>query len=193
MSATLAQTKWWRREDDGSLSISPPWVSLVLTAPVPPAKLDDRTKLEIGQGRKPQPKRITMALDDRMMDGPQVDEALGVDEPTVDEWEAGQTEPTTEQVQRLATLTSFPVGFFYREDPAPEPTFGWMCGLGGCRPFGSAVRWGDTADADEVKADLNVALDAMAALLGVGTTEEKQRAMDHAVKLLERYRPDGGS
>lgn len=58
------------------------------------------------------PWRITTALDIRKLYGPEVDRALGVEEPTVDEWEAGETYPSWEQVLALAVLTGFPVAFF---------------------------------------------------------------------------------
>lgn len=51
------------------------------------------------------PARITQALDLRSLYGPEVDAALGVEEPTVDRWEAGELYPTWEQVQSLSKLT----------------------------------------------------------------------------------------
>ena len=89
-------------------------------------------------GQVPTPKRITTALDMRDLYGPEVDQALGGEEPMVDEWESGERVPTFEQVQALAKLTGFPVKFFYL--PAPPPlTGGWMCGSDGCRPLGGDV------------------------------------------------------
>lgn len=85
-------------------------------------------------GRKPTPERITSALDIRSLYGPEVDQALGGEEPMVDQWESGELVPTFEQVQRLAMLTDFPVKFFY-QPPPPEITGGWMCGRDGCRPL----------------------------------------------------------
>ena len=61
--------------------------------------------------------RMTMAFDSRGFDGPWVDYALGVEEPTVDNWEDGTEKPTTEQIRQVATLTAYPVAFFYRPDP----------------------------------------------------------------------------
>ena len=75
-----------------------------------------------------------MALDLRELYGPEVDEALGGEEPMVDEWESGVRVPSFEQVQALAKLTDFPIRFFYQ--PPPAPLSGWMCDSDGCRPFG---------------------------------------------------------
>jgi transcriptional regulator with XRE-family HTH domain len=88
---------------------------------------------EITAGRKaPTPERITMALDLRELYGPEVDEALGGEEPMVDEWESAERTPTYEQVQALARLTDFPVRFFYQ--PPPPPLSVRMCG--GLDPIG---------------------------------------------------------
>ena len=85
-------------------------------------------------GKFPTPERITMALDLRELYGPEVDRALGGEEPMVDEWESGARVPTLEQVQALAKLTDFPVKFFYQ--PAPPPIDnGWICGADGCAPL----------------------------------------------------------
>jgi DNA-binding transcriptional regulator YiaG len=62
------------------------------------------------------PRRITMALDLRNLHGPAVDAALGVPEPTVDQWEAGELVPTAWDVRRLAALTGFPVLWFHLAD-----------------------------------------------------------------------------
>lgn len=59
--------------------------------------------------------RITQALDYRGFHGAWVDEALGVEEPTVDQWESGELAPTPAQITRLAVLTNFPEGHFYKE------------------------------------------------------------------------------
>lgn len=56
--------------------------------------------------------RITTALDINELDGPGVDEACGVKEPTVDRWEAGTQYPTWGQLCALADLTGYPVAFF---------------------------------------------------------------------------------
>lgn len=77
-------------------------------------------------GKRPSPKRITLALDSRDLYGPEVDLACGVEEPAVDEWEAGTRIPTFEQMEALAELTGYPIGFFYRPDPEPI-TNGFIC------------------------------------------------------------------
>lgn len=64
------------------------------------------------------PHRITTALDIRKLYGPEVDRACGVEEPAVDEWEAGVRYPTWEQLLALAELTDFPVKFFTNMLPA---------------------------------------------------------------------------
>ncbi len=64
----------------------------------------------------PVPGRITVALDAKALDGPEVDEACGVAEPVVDLWEAGVLIPTDEQLAALAKLTEMPVSFFYGSD-----------------------------------------------------------------------------
>lgn len=103
------------------------------------AKVDaaaDRRAIETGE-RPPTPERITMALDIQMLYGPEVDRALGGEEPMVDEWEAGVRVPDFVQVQALAELTGFPVRFFYQ--PPPQPlTGGLLCGTFGCIPLGEA-------------------------------------------------------
>lgn len=68
----------------------------------------------------PVPARITMALDLRGLDGPEVDTACGAVEPAVDMWECGVEVPTGEQVKLLAELTGFPVRYFYMPvEPGP--------------------------------------------------------------------------
>lgn len=62
------------------------------------------------------PWRITMALDAHRLYGPQVDEACGVAEPTVDMWEAGLIYPSWEQLCALAKLTLVTPGMFMRRD-----------------------------------------------------------------------------
>jgi hypothetical protein len=58
------------------------------------------------------PDRITTALDGHGLYGPEVDEACGVEEPAVDEWEAGTRYPTWEQLHALAKLVDLPVHVF---------------------------------------------------------------------------------
>jgi transcriptional regulator with XRE-family HTH domain len=86
-------------------------------------------------GKTPTPERITMALDLRELYGPEVDQALGGEEPMVDEWESGERVPTLEQVRALAEMTGFGVRFFYLPPPRPLDN-GWMCGSDGCQPLG---------------------------------------------------------
>lgn len=66
------------------------------------------------------PWRITLALDARGLYGPGVDRACGVEEPAVDEWEAGRLYPTFEQLLALARLTQYPAtAFVYRHGEQP--------------------------------------------------------------------------
>ena len=85
-------------------------------------------------GREPTPQRITLALDYCELYGPEVDRALGGEEPMVDEWESGIRVPTLEQIQALADLTGYTVRFFY-DPPPPAISGGWMCGAAGCKPL----------------------------------------------------------
>lgn len=79
------------------------------------------------------PARITLALDMRGLEGPDVDTACGAAEPDVDLWECGLTVPAPEQVKLLAALTGFPVAYFY-EPIAPGDLVGpiMLCGSKGC-------------------------------------------------------------
>ena len=86
-------------------------------------------------GKAPTPQRITTALDLCELYGPEVDRALGGEEPMVDEWESGARVPGVAQMQALSALTGFPLAFFYKP-PSPPITNGWMCSPGGCRPLG---------------------------------------------------------
>ncbi len=56
----------------------------------------------IRAGKAPTPERITIALDMRELYGPEVDRALGGEEPMVDEWESGARVPDLAQIQALA-------------------------------------------------------------------------------------------
>lgn len=85
-------------------------------------------------GRTPTPERITLALDFSDLYGPEVDRALGGEEPMVDEWESGVRVPSVPQIQALAQLAGFPVRFFYL--PPPPPLSGWLCGPDGCHALG---------------------------------------------------------
>ncbi len=125
--------QWFERREDGALVIFPEWSnSSGFCAPVPmcdePASYQDT--LEKKKRGAVQPLAITMALNSRGMNGPEVDEALGVVEPTVDLWESGELTPTHEDVRRLVTLTTYPVGFFYHEHPKHEGVT-FMCGEAG--------------------------------------------------------------
>ena len=83
-------------------------------------------------GEAPNPRRITSALDIRMLYGPEVDRDLGGEEPMVDEWESGKRIPTLEQVKALARLTDFPPAYFYLPTSPEELEPIFMCGTGGC-------------------------------------------------------------
>jgi hypothetical protein len=85
-------------------------------------------------GKTPTPERITQALNLCMLYGPEVDRALGGEEPMVDEWESGALIPTLTQIQALAELTGYTVQFFYQPPPPPLGD-GWICGSDGCRRF----------------------------------------------------------
>ncbi|MEV0996789.1 hypothetical protein [Nonomuraea sp. NPDC050202] len=95
---------------------------------------------DIASGRlKPVPERITQALDLHELYGPEVDQALGGEEPMVDEWEEGKRVPTLEQIKLLAKLTDYPIRFFYT--PMPElkgPVF--ICRSSGPRKGCEVVR-----------------------------------------------------
>lgn len=77
------------------------------------AQLKQRMDREDLERVVPVPYRITTALDARGLYGPEVDRALGGEEPMVDLWESGDLVPTREQVEALAELTGYPVRFFY--------------------------------------------------------------------------------
>lgn len=78
---------------------------------------------------KPNPARITAALDAAGLWGPEVDRACGVEEPTVDLWEAGELVPTPDQVRALAKLCGVTPTMFYGEH---KPVPMWLCGSDGC-------------------------------------------------------------
>jgi len=79
------------------------------------------------------PARITIALDLCGLEGPGVDTACGAAEPDVDMWELGLAVPEPGQVVKLAKLTGFGVGYFYRPIPPGPLVEGIiMCGRGGC-------------------------------------------------------------
>jgi hypothetical protein len=64
------------------------------------------------------PYRITMFLDANDLYGPEVDAACGVDEPTVDLWEAGKVYPTWDELQALARLCMVQPITFCSDAPA---------------------------------------------------------------------------
>lgn len=64
------------------------------------------------------PDRITTALDAHALYGPEVDAACGVEEPAVDEWEAGIRYPSWEQLQALAELCHVTTSVFTVEPQA---------------------------------------------------------------------------
>lgn len=88
-------------------------------------------------GKAPTPERITIALDFCDLYGPEVDRALGGEEPMVDEWESGARVPSFEQMQALAEMTGFLARWFYEPAPPPLPG-GWICGSDGCAPLGAS-------------------------------------------------------
>ncbi|MBF6202193.1 hypothetical protein IU477_30480, partial [Nocardia cyriacigeorgica] len=67
------------------------------------------------------PAAITVALDRKELYGPEVDSACGVEEPTVDHWEAGIVYPTWEQTQRLARLCEVAVTLLCQDIESIRP------------------------------------------------------------------------
>lgn len=96
----------------------------------------DRVRQADRRNGPPTPERITAALDICGLYGPEVDEALGGEEPMVDEWETGERIPTKEEMHALAQLTGFPVDFFYLPPP-PSLDGVWLCGEDGCEQLGT--------------------------------------------------------
>uniref|UniRef100_UPI003F49B3EB hypothetical protein n=1 Tax=Nonomuraea sp. CA-251285 TaxID=3240002 RepID=UPI003F49B3EB len=90
----------------------------------------DRQQAERERSPVPVPRRITMALDLAGLHGPGVDAALGVPEPTVDQWESGELVPTAEQLVALARLTGQAVGWFFRPVRLELAGPGWVCQRG---------------------------------------------------------------
>jgi hypothetical protein len=62
------------------------------------------------------PHRITAALDRAMLFGPTADAKVGAVQPDLDNWEAGISQPTDQQLARLAALANVPVEFFHLAD-----------------------------------------------------------------------------
>lgn len=79
------------------------------------------------------PDMITMWLDFRGLDGPGVDAACGVAEPTVDLWEAGRVYPSWEQLTALAKLCQVAVWKF-TEDPIVDSGQFFLCRSRGKTP-----------------------------------------------------------
>jgi hypothetical protein len=68
---------------------------------------------------RPEPSRITVALDRAGLFGPDADRTLGVIEPAVDLWESGALVPTDAQLADLAERAGVLVGWFYGEPIEP--------------------------------------------------------------------------
>lgn len=84
------------------------------------------------RGGAPWPARITQALDlpaggGPPLEGPEVDVACGAVEPAVDRWETGEEIPTLDQLQRLADLTGYRLGFFFLEPVELDVSAAWFC------------------------------------------------------------------
>lgn len=73
---------------------------------------DDAAAYKLWRAGMVKPYLITMALDAKGLEGPEVDVACGASEPDVDLWEAGELYPTWEQLQLLAALTGNTARFF---------------------------------------------------------------------------------
>lgn len=79
------------------------------------------------------PYLLTQWLDYRGLDGPEVDTACGVAEPTVDLWEEGRVYPSWEQLQALARLCGIHPVRFVRTEEHDGPLF--MCGRGAAAAY----------------------------------------------------------
>lgn len=90
------------------------------------------------------PWRITVALDAHALYGPEVDRACGVEEPAVDQWEAGTLYPTWDQLCALATLCQVQPWLFTTHFPDTGPTRGFICDRSkrknGCQPIDTSDR-----------------------------------------------------
>lgn len=132
VAQTITEANWWHR--DGGVLFVRCGVGAVRRAPVPMADLTQPIP-----NRAPNRRRITMALDLRGLDGPEVDEALGVNDAldtVVDSWEAGTVVPSIDDIRRLATLTGMLPHWFYQEDCGAGFDMGFICGPDGCRVLG---------------------------------------------------------
>jgi hypothetical protein len=94
-----------------------------------------RERAELLATGTPIPARITLALDFAMLHGPDVDRALGGEDPMVDEWEEGTRAPTAEQMTALADLTGMLVEWFYRPDPPVIEGPMFMCATEGADTY----------------------------------------------------------
>lgn len=147
----FAADQWWMRMADGRLAVRSRHAHRIVLAPVPMAEMGYKWSGKVRLGRlpmpsgRPEPMRITTALDLGGMEGPEVDEALGVEgrdllgEPydagVVDAWEAGTAVPTQDDVRRLATLTYLPVPWFF-DGPVPDMSGEFLCG-----PWDADATW----------------------------------------------------
>lgn len=62
------------------------------------------------------PHRITVALVRAKLFGPTADAKVGAVEPDLDNWEAGRSQPSGQQLAKLAALGNVPVEFFHLAD-----------------------------------------------------------------------------
>ena len=77
---------------------------------------------------RPNPHRITVALNRANLYGKTADAKLGAVEPDLDMWETGQRQPTDAQLRKLARMANVPIGFFYLLDgEAPELAVARVC------------------------------------------------------------------
>jgi len=105
--------------------------------------MDDTPELDddgIPPGALIVPARITMVLDARGLDGPNVDLHCGTHEGNpdgdVDAWELGQAEPTRAQARLIAALAEVPVALLYEPiTDAERGARGYICirGRGGAK------------------------------------------------------------
>lgn len=73
------------------------------------------------------PHRITVALDRAKLFGPAADAKVGAVEPDLDNWEAGISQPTDQQLARLAAMANVPAEFFHlADDQEPRITVAWV-------------------------------------------------------------------
>jgi len=98
--------------------------------------------------KKFNPDMLSIALDIRRLNLKDVHEGTGITLPTLRQISNGIRQPGLEEASMLATMLSFPIGFFYR---AGKREATWMCSVGD---------WID--DADEV---LVIELDPLPAQL----------------------------